>query len=167
MIWVCEDGSLWFGKHCQWKLMRERSKQFNPHRLLGLNFYLIKVVTVWTYEGALIIIFDDYVDYSSYMDYVHGYRCLMWRDFLAPLLQAFPSTPLCELHFFIQVLSFTHFIFQITHTLNNGTIVIVVSVGAVVRRSYSSHNWWHQKDYHVPPYISLKTPNTTSILIRT
>jgi len=160
----CEDGSFWFAKHCYWKLMRERSKWYSPHRILKLNFYLIRVMSVWTCEGALIIRFDDSIDYSSYMDCVHGYGCLMWRDFLVPL---FPSTPFCELHSFIEVLSFTHFIFQITHTLNNGTIVIVVSIGAVVRRSYSSHNWQYQKDYHVPPYISLKTPNTTSSLIRT
>jgi hypothetical protein len=56
-----------------------------PHRLLGLNFYLIRVVTIWTCEGALIIIFDGIIDYSSYMDCVHGYGCLMWRDFLVPL----------------------------------------------------------------------------------
>jgi hypothetical protein len=81
----CEDGSFWFAKHCYWKLMRERSKWYSPHRILKLNFYLIRVMSVWTCEGALIIRFDDFVDYSSYMDCVHGYGCLMWRDFLVPL----------------------------------------------------------------------------------
>jgi len=78
---VYEDGSFDLPKHCQWKFMRERSEQFNPHRFLRLNFYLIRVMS----EGALIIRFDDSVDYSSYMDCVHGYGCLMWRDFLVPL----------------------------------------------------------------------------------
>jgi hypothetical protein len=149
--------------------MRERLEWFNPHRLLGLNFYLIRVVSVWTCEGALTIKFDDYVDYSSYMDCVHGYGCLMWRDFLMPLF--FTTSLSFNTPLWIAFLhsSLVHYSFYLsnTHTLNNGTIVIVVSVGVVVRRSYSNHNWWHQKDYHVPPYISLKTPNTTSILIRT
>jgi len=108
---VCEDGSFWFAKQCQWKLMRERSEWSDPHRLLGLNFYLIRVVTIWPCGGGLIIRFDDSVDYSSYMDCVpwiwmfdvKGLSCALFLVTLVPTanMEALRMIHYGSIHFYV------------------------------------------------------------------
>lgn len=36
-IWICDDGSFCFAKHYQWKFMKERLEQYDPHRFLELD----------------------------------------------------------------------------------------------------------------------------------